>query len=74
MRFTIIAPTPSVMIISLKYETATTLSMSCIAGFRASIFPIKIKSKKAILQIMANLEKKEITFIENGNLKIRSPK
>jgi hypothetical protein len=49
---------------------ATTLSVSCVAGFRASIFPRKMKSKKAMLQIMANLEKKEITFIENNSLKI----
>jgi hypothetical protein len=35
---------------------------------------MKIKSKKAMLQIMANLEKKETTFIKNNSLKIRSTK
>jgi hypothetical protein len=70
----IIAATPSVIIISLKYETATTLSISRVTGFRASILPMKIKSKKAMLQMMANLEKKETTFIKNTSLKLYATK
>jgi len=70
----IIAATPSVIIISLKYETATTLSISRVTGFWASILPMKIKSKKAMLQMMANLEKKETTFIKNTGLKLHATK
>lgn len=65
-----IAETPSVMIISLKNGTATTVSLLCVTGFCASILPRKIKSKNAMLQMIVNLEKKEITFIENISLKI----
>ena len=64
----IIAETPSVMIISLKNGTATTVSLLCVTGFRASSLPRKIKSKKAMLQMIVNREKKEITFIENAVL------
>lgn len=60
----IIAATPSVITISLTYETAMILSISPVTGFRASISPRKIKSKKAMLQTIANLEKKETTFIK----------
>jgi len=65
-----IAETPSVIIISLKNGTATTVSLLCVIGFCASILPRKIKSKNAMLQMIVNLEKKEITFIENISLKI----
>ena len=68
------AATPSVMMISLAYDTATTLSVSCVTGFRASIFPRKTKSKKATLQMIANLEKKETTFIINSGLEIHATK
>jgi hypothetical protein len=63
IRFIIIAETPRVMIISLKYGTAITESVFPVTAFRASIFCKKMKSKKATLQIMVNLEKKETTFI-----------
>ena len=67
-RLMIIAETPSVMIISLKNGTATTVSLLCVTGFRASSLPRKIKSKKAMLQMIVNREKKEITFIENNSV------
>jgi hypothetical protein len=70
----IIAEIPSVMMMSLKYGTGTTLSVLCGICFLASNLPRKIKSKKQKLQIMVKREKKEITFIENNSLKILSPK
>ena len=73
-RFMIIAEIPSVMIMSLKNGTGTTLSVLCVTGFIASSLPRKIKSKKQKLQMMVKREKKEITFIENNSLKILSPK
>ena len=73
-RLIIIAETPSVMIISLKNGTATTVSLLCVTGFCASILAMKIKSIKAMLQMIVNLEKKEITFIENNSLNILSTK
>jgi hypothetical protein len=68
IRFIIIAETPRVMIISLKYGTAITESVFPVTAFRASIFCKKMKSKKATLQIMVNLEKKETTFIKNNSI------
>lgn len=73
-RLTMIAEIPNVIIMSLKYETGTTLSGTGDTGFRASSFPRKINSKKQQLQMMVKREKKEITFIENNSLKIRLPK
>jgi hypothetical protein len=73
-RLMIIAEIPSVMIRSLKNGTGTTLSVLCVTGLLASSLPRKIKSKKQKLQIMVKREKKEITFIENNSLKIRSTK
>lgn len=58
------AETPRVIIISLKYDTGTTVSTFRVTGFLASICPKKIKSKNAILQMIVNLEKKPITFIK----------
>jgi hypothetical protein len=64
-----IAETPSVIMMSLKYETGTALPVLCVTGFRASSFPRKIKSKKQKLQMIVKREKKEITFMENNSLK-----
>lgn len=63
------AEIPNVMIMSLKYETGTTLSLLCVTAFLASSLPRKTKSKKQKLQMMVKREKKEITFIENNSLK-----
>jgi Icc-related predicted phosphoesterase len=65
----IIAEIPSVIIISLKKETATTVSVLCVTGFCDSNLLIKIKSKKAMLQMIVNFDRKEITFIKNSSLK-----
>jgi len=65
-----IAEIPNVIIMSLKYETGTTLSGTRDTGFRASSFPRKINSKKQQLQMMVKREKKEITFIENNSVKL----
>ena len=62
-RLMMIAEIPSVMIMSLKNETGTTLSVFWVTGFVASSLPRKIKSKKQKLQIMVKREKKEITFM-----------
>lgn len=68
--FIINEATPRVIIISLKNDTAVTISGLCCAGFRASIQPKKMNNKKEILHITANLEKKEITFINSYSLEI----
>jgi hypothetical protein len=57
-----IAEKPSVIIISLKKGTASTVSRPWVTGFFASSLLKKTNNKNAILQINANLEKKEITF------------
>ena len=67
-RLIIIAEMPSVMMISLKNGTAITVSLLCVTGFCASSLAMKIKSKKAILQMIVSREKKEITFIENNSV------
>jgi hypothetical protein len=64
---------PRVITISLKKETGTTTPGCCVTGLPASIFAKKINNKKDILQTIASLEKKDITFIEEG-LGILSPK
>ena len=73
-RLMIIAETPKVMIISLKYETRMAVSLPRVTGFRASSLPRKIKSKKQQLQMTVKREKKETIFIENNSLKMRLPK
>jgi hypothetical protein len=73
-RLMMIAEMPNIMIMSSKYETGTTLSELCVTGLLASSLPRKIKSRKQKLQMIVRREKKEITFIENNSLIIRSPK
>jgi hypothetical protein len=68
-RLTMIAEIPNVIIMSLKYETGTTLPEPVDTGFPASSFPRKINSKKQQLQMTVKREKKEITFIEKNSLK-----
>lgn len=58
--------TPSVIMMSLTKETGATVFIFCETGFFASIFPRKINSKKAMLQIIASREKKDITFIKKA--------
>jgi hypothetical protein len=62
-RLIMIAEIPSVMIMSLKNGTGTTLSVLCVMSFLAPGLLRKIKSKKQKLQMMVKREKKEITFI-----------
>ncbi len=52
----------------MKKGTATTVSLLCFTGFDASILLRKIKSKKAMLQIMVKREKKEMTFMKKNCL------
>jgi hypothetical protein len=60
---------PSVIIMFSKKETATTVSEACGTGFCDSNLLRKIKSRNAILHMIVNFEKKEITFIKNSSLK-----
>ncbi len=61
----IIAEKPRVIIRSLKKGIVSTVSrLPVLTALRASILLKKINSKKAILQMKVNLEKKEITFIK----------
>ena len=62
-KFIKMAENPSVMITFLKYGIVSTTPLACDTGFFASILLKIIKSKKAILQMMVNLEKNKITFI-----------
>jgi hypothetical protein len=73
-RLITIAETPKIMIRSLKKGIVETVSWLCVTGFLDSNLLRKIKSKKAMLQINVNRERKEITFIGIKSLKIVSPK
>jgi hypothetical protein len=57
------AENPKVITRFLKYGIASTAPLTASTGSFASILLKIIKSKKAILQMIVNLDKNKITFI-----------